>query len=216
MNNPAYWRDVCVLSYSDSFFRFIKQNDVTIGYMIETIIFTDSQKNISSMYMIKRILLFMAVTGLLFLGVSCAQEQEKQCREITDAISNQDFDKVTNLCDKLYKKLPDCSVKTLGDLTLSYITLAFVGATTGNQTATEQSMRRAVDCYDAAMKKDPVEAGALWEKMSAESGSLGQPINPSNIVETFRQTLGEFDAQQAAMNAESAGADVAPADSFVR
>ncbi len=158
----------------------------------------------------------MAVTGLLFLGVSCAQEQEKQCREITDAISNQDFDKVTNLCDKLYKKLPDCSVKTLGDLTLSYITLAFVGATTGNQTATEQSMRRAVDCYDAAMKKDPVEAGALWEKMSAESGSLGQPINPSNIVETFRQTLGEFDAQQAAMNAESAGADVAPADSFVR
>ena len=52
--------------------------------------------------------------------------------------------------------------------------------------------------------------------MSAESGSLGQPINPSNIVETFRQTLGEFDAQQAAMNAESAGADVAPADSFVR
>ncbi len=35
--------------------------------MIETIIFTDSQKNISSMYMIKRILLFMAVTGLLFL-----------------------------------------------------------------------------------------------------------------------------------------------------
>lgn len=216
MNNPAYWRDVCVLSYSDSFFRFIKQNDVTIGYMIETIIFTDSQKNISSMYMIKRILLFMAVTGLLFLGVSCAQEQEKQCREITDAISNQDFDKVTNLCDKLYKKLPDCSVKTLGDLTLSYITLAFVGATTGNQTATEQSMRRAVDCYDAAMKKDPVEAGALWEKMSAESGSLGQPINPSNIVETFRQTLGEFDAQQAAMNAKSAGADVAPADSFVR
>lgn len=216
MNNPAYWRDVCVLSYSDSFFRFIKQNDVTIGYMIETIIFTDSQKNISSMYMIKRILLFMAVTGLLFLGVSCAQEQEKQCREITDAISNQDFDKVTNLCDKLYKKLPDCSVKTLGDLTLSYITLAFVGATTGNQTATEQSMRWAVDCYDAAMKKDPVEAGALWEKMSAESGSLGQPINPSNIVETFRQTLGEFDAQQAAMNAESAGADVAPADSFVR
>lgn len=216
MNNPAYWRDVCVLSYSDSFFRFIKQNDVTIGYMIETIIFTDSQKNISSMYMIKSILLFMAVTGLLFLGVSCAQEQEKQCREITDAISNQDFDKVTNLCDKLYKKLPDCSVKTLGDLTLSYITLAFVGATTGNQTATEQSMRRAVDCYDAAMKKDPVEAGALWEKMSAESGSLGQPINPSNIVETFRQTLGEFDAQQAAMNAESAGADVAPADSFVR
>lgn len=216
MNNPAYWRDVCVLSYSDSFFRFIKQNDVTIGYMIETIIFTDSQKNISSMYMIKRILLFMAVTGLLFLGVSCAQEQEKQCREITDAISNQDFDKVTNLCDKLYKKLPDCSVKTLGDLTLSYITLAFVGATTGNQTATEQSMRRAVDCYDAAMKKDPVEAGALWEKMSAESGSLGQPINPSNIVETFRQTLGEFDAQQAAMNAESAGADVAPDDSFVR
>ena len=216
MNNPAYWRDVCVLSYSDSFFRFIKQNDVTIGYMIETIIFTDSQKNISSMYMIKRILLFMAVTGLLFLGVSCAQEQEKQCREITNAISNQDFDKVTNLCDKLYKKLPDCSVKTLGDLTLSYITLAFVGATTGNQTATEQSMRRAVDCYDAAMKKDPVEAGALWEKMSAESGSLGQPINPSNIVETFRQTLGEFDAQQAAMNAESAGADVAPADSFVR
>lgn len=216
MNNPAYWRDVCVLSYSDSFFRFIKQNDVTIGYMIETIIFTDSQKNISSMYMIKRILLFMAVTGLLFLGVSCAQEQEKQCREITDAISNQDFDKVTNLCDKLYKKLPDCSVKTLGDLTLSYITLAFVGATTGNQTATEQSMRRAVDCYDAAMKKDPVEAGALWEKMSAESGSLGQPINPSNIVETFRQTLGEFDAQQAAMNAESAGANVAPADSFVR
>lgn len=205
-----------MLSYSDSFFRFIKQNDVTIGYMIETIIFTDSQKNISSMYMIKRILLFMAVTGLLFLGVSCAQEQEKQCREITDAISNQDFDKVTNLCDKLYKKLPDCSVKTLGDLTLSYITLAFVGATTGNQTATEQSMRRAVDCYDAAMKKDPVEAGALWEKMSAESGSLGQPINPSNIVETFRQTLGEFDAQQAAMNAESAGADVAPADSFVR
>lgn len=198
------------------FFRFIKQNDVTIGYMIETIIFTDSQKNSSSMYMIKRILLFMAVTGLLFLGVSCAQEQEKQCREITDAISNQDFDKVTNLCDKLYKKLPDCSVKTLGDLTLSYITLAFVGATTGNQTATEQSMRRAVDCYDAAMKKDPVEAGALWEKMSAESGSLGQPINPSNIVETFRQTLGEFDAQQAAMNAESAGADVAPADSFVR
>lgn len=184
--------------------------------MIETIIFTDSQKNISSMYMIKRILLFMAVTGLLFLGVSCAQEQEKQCREINDAISNQDFDKVTNLCDKLYKKLPDCSVKTLGDLTLSYITLAFVGATTGNQTATEQSMRRAVDCYDAAMKKDPVEAGALWEKMSAESGSLGQPINPSNIVETFRQTLGEFDAQQAAMNAESAGADVAPADSFVR
>lgn len=216
MNNPAYWRDVCVLSYSDSFFRFIKQNDVTIGYMIETIIFTDSQKNISSMYMIKRILLFMAVTGLLFLGVSCAQEQEKQCREITDAISNQDFDKVTNLCDKLYKKLPDCSVKTLGDLTLSYITLAFVGATTGNQTATEQSMRRAVDCYDAAMKKDPVEAGALWEKMSAESGSLGQPINPSNIVETFRQTLGEFDAQQAAMNAKSAGANVAPADSFVR
>ena len=216
MNNPAYWRDVCVLSYSDSFFRFIKQNDVTIGYMIETIIFTDSQKNISSMYMIKRILLFMAVTGRLLLGVSCAQEQEKQCREITDAISNQDFDKVTNLCDKLYKKLPDCSVKTLGDLTLSYITLAFVGATTGNQTATEQSMRRAVDCYDAAMKKDPVEAGALWEKMSAESGSLGQPINPSNIVETFRQTLGEFDAQQAAMNAESAGADVAPADSFVR
>lgn len=205
-----------MLSYSDSFFRFIKQNDVTIGYMIETIIFTDSQKNISSMYMIKRILLFMAVTGLLFLGVSCAQEQEKQCREITDAISNQDFDKVTNLCDKLYKKLPDCSVKTLGDLTLSYITLAFVGATTGNQTATEQSMRRAVDCYDAAMKKDPVEAGALWEKMSAESGSLGQPINPSNIVETFRQTLGEFDAQQAAMNAKSAGANVAPADSFVR
>lgn len=141
----------------------------------------------------------MAVAGLVFLGVACAREQEKECQEITDAISRQDFDKVTNLCDKLYDRLPECSVKTLGDLTLSYITLAFVGATTGNQTATEQSMRRAVDCYDAAMEKNPVEAKALWEKMSTESSSLGQSINPSNIVETFRQTLGEYDAHQAAM-----------------
>lgn len=178
--------------------------------MIETIIFLPIVKK-NSMYMIKRILIFMAVSGLLFLGVSCAQEQEKQCREITDAISSQDFDKVTNLCDKLYQKLPDCSVKTLGDLTLSYITLAFVGATTGNQTATEQSMRRAVDCYDEAMKKDPAEANALWEKMSAESGSLGQPINPSNIVETFRQTLGEYDAQQAAMRTAVVAGDDVPA-----
>ena len=104
--------------------------------------------------MIKHILVWIASAGMMFLGVSCAKDQEKECQEITDAISRQDFEKVTNLCDNLYDRLPECSVKTLGDLTLSYITLAFVGATTGDQSATEQSMRRAVDCYDAAMDKN--------------------------------------------------------------
>lgn len=43
----------------------------------------------------------MAVAGLVFLGVACARDQEKECQEITDAISSQDFEKVTNLCDNL-------------------------------------------------------------------------------------------------------------------
>ena len=161
--------------------------------------------------MIKHILVWIASAGMMFLGVSCAKDQERECQEITDAISRQDFEKVTNLCDNLYDRLPECSVKTLGDLTLSYITLAFVGATTGDQSATEQSMRRAVDCYDAAMDKNAGEATALWQKMSAESGSLGQSINPSDIVETFRQTLGEYDAHQEAMQNDSTDCNPAAA-----
>lgn len=149
--------------------------------------------------MIKRLISALASVAILFAAVGCSsseeQHQQRVCKEIADAMSNQEFDKVAKLSGSLYEKLPECSVKTLGDLTMSYITLSAVGIAENDEPAVVESMRKAIDCYDEAMKKNPTEANKLWDEMASKKNDQGFSINPTEIIEIFRQQISAYDSQ---------------------
>ncbi len=145
--------------------------------------------------MIKKILSMLMIAAVAVMAVSCADEQEKKCKEIADALQQQDFTKVAEVCDGLYSQLPDCNIKTLGDMTLSYITLAAVGITQNDTEGTAEAMRRAVGCYDEAMKKDATKAQEMWQKIAGEKTPEGMSINPTEVIDVFRTSLASFDAQ---------------------
>lgn len=143
--------------------------------------------------MIKKLFSALAAAALIFAAGSCTSSEDKEqqsvCKEISAAMTQQDFKKVNELSTSLYNRLPECSVKTLGDLTMSYITLSAVGIANNDEPAVIESMHRAVDCYDEAMKKNPVEANKLWEEMASKKNDQGLSINPTEIIEIFRQQL---------------------------
>ncbi len=152
--------------------------------------------------MIKKLFSTMLLAAVLVMGMSSCgsedKEQQRVCKEISEAMTAQKFDKVTELCGSLYERLPACSVKTLGDLTMSYITLSAVGIANSNEDQVVDCMRHAVDCYDEAMKKDPNAAKKLWDEMASKKNEQGLSINPTEIVEIFRQQLSAYDAATAA------------------
>lgn len=149
--------------------------------------------------MIKKFISALASVAILFAVAGCSsseeQHQQRVCQEIADAMSNQEFDKVAKLSGSLYEKLPECSVKTLGDLTMSYITLSAVGIAENDEPTVVESMRKAIDCYDEAMKKNPTEANKLWDEMSSKKNDQGFSINPTEIIEIFRQQISAYDSQ---------------------
>ena len=148
--------------------------------------------------MIKKILSAMMLVALAIIAVSCGNDHDKKTREITEALSTHNFEKVSQLCDELYDQLPDCSVNTLGDMTVSYITLAVVGSANNDEDATVDAMRRAVTCYDMAMKKDESVAKKMWTAMAAEKNDSGFSIDPTEVINMFRTNLAAYDSSASA------------------
>ena len=136
----------------------------------------------------KLLTLLIAVTFCTAFS-ACEETHDETVTKIAEALQNQDMATATNLCDKLYADLPNCTVKTLGDLTVSYFTLSQHASSTDNADTAYAMMQRTVDCFDAAMKKSPEEATALWDQMAQESISRGVNFDLPGIVNSFRSAL---------------------------
>lgn len=143
--------------------------------------------------MIKRIFAALLVIVVAVAVTSC-DEQAKKCKELTEALKAQDFDKVEKVCGELYDKLPDCKVETLGDMTVSYIAIVANNAMHGNQAETADAMRRAIACYDEAEKRDHDAATKMWIEMASQRNAQGVSINPIDIIDAFRAQLALYDA----------------------
>ncbi|MDE5688004.1 MAG: hypothetical protein K2I18_05170 [Paramuribaculum sp.] len=139
--------------------------------------------------MIRKIMSALGVAICALILASCAETQEKTCKKIAEAFEKNDIAKATELCDKLYDRLPECTIQTLGDLTLSYFSLTVFNSSNSNEEETYAMMQRTVECYDAAMKKNPTEAKALWNKMNEESLEHGHPFDLPMIADAFRTQL---------------------------
>lgn len=139
--------------------------------------------------MIRKILSAVGVIVCSLIIASCAESQEKTCKKIAAAFEKNDIAEAAELCDKLYSQLPECSVQTLGDLTLSYFSLTVFNSSNANEEETYAMMQRTVDCYDAAMKKNPTEAKALWKKINDESLEHGHPFDLPVIADAFRTQI---------------------------
>ncbi len=148
--------------------------------------------------MIRKIL-SMAVIALMVFGVtSCMSEQQKKCSEIAQAMENGDFDTAEDISNELYAHRADCNATTLTDLATAYITFVGVNTSKGDVEEAIEAMRRTIVCYDAAMKKDSVEAKKRWSKIAEDMEADGSPVSPIAIVNSFKKQLSMYDAATAA------------------
>lgn len=150
--------------------------------------------------MIRKLITPLMIAIVAVMAASCAGDQDKACKQIAESLEKQDFAKVEEICNSLYDRLPDCTVKTLGDMTMSYITLAAVNIAHSDEAGTVDAMRHAVGTYDEAMKKDPTQAEKLWKKMAEEENEQGLSLNPTDIINVFKNQLAAYDAAASGMD----------------
>lgn len=139
--------------------------------------------------MIRKLLSICAIVLAAASLWSCAESQEKTCNKIAKAFEQGNNTEAAELCGKLYDNLSQCSMKTLGDLTVSYFTLSVIHSTKADEDSTYEAMSRMVNCYDAAMKQDPTAAKAMWKQMAEESMNHGQTFDVPMIADAFRTQL---------------------------
>lgn len=136
--------------------------------------------------MIKKIALGILIT-LAF--ASCTKTQSSVLDKIAKAFNNNQPELASDLCNSLYSDLQNCSLETLGDLTMSYYTLSVINSSCSNETATYNAMEHMVNCYESAMRKNPTAAKAIWLKIADESMNRGQSIDIPLIADSFRAQL---------------------------
>ena len=139
--------------------------------------------------MIKKIALgiFVAIAALSIS--SCSQKQSSLHDRIARALSENKPELASELCNTLYSDLQNCSVETLGDLTMSYYTLSVINSSRSNEIETYDAMEHMVSCYESAMKKNPTAAKALWLRIADESLNHGQSLDIPLIADSFRAQL---------------------------
>ena len=139
--------------------------------------------------MIKKIALgiFVAIAALSIS--SCSQKQSSLHDRIARAFSENKPELASELCNTLYSDLQNCSVETLGDLTMSYYTLSVINSSRSNEIETYAAMEHMVSCYESAMKKNPTAAKALWHRIADESLNHGQSLDIPLIADSFRAQL---------------------------
>ncbi len=139
--------------------------------------------------MIRKILSLAFVVISAAILCSCAESQKKTCTRIAKAFEEGKEAEAAELCDRLYANLGECSMETLGDLTVSYFTLSVIHSTNSEEDSTYEAMSRMVNCYDAAMKQDPTAAKAMWQQMADESMNHGSNFDVPMIADAFRTQL---------------------------
>lgn len=139
--------------------------------------------------MIRKLLSICTIIFAAAALCSCSESQETTCDKIAKAFEKGNDTEAADLCARLYADLPHCSMKTLGDLTVSYFTLSVIHSTKADDDSTYEAMSRMVKCYDAAMKQDPTAAKAMWKHMAEESMNHGQTFDVPMIADAFRTQL---------------------------
>ncbi|MDE6651745.1 MAG: hypothetical protein K2K08_04990 [Paramuribaculum sp.] len=139
--------------------------------------------------MIKKIALSIFAIIAVFVLSSCSQTHSSMRDKIAEAFTQNKPELASELCNTLYSDLQNCSVETLGDLTMRYYTLSVINSTRSNEVATYDAMDHMVTCYESAMKKNPTAAKAIWLKIADEGLNHGQSIDIPLIADSFRAQL---------------------------
>ncbi|MDE6048699.1 MAG: hypothetical protein K2G09_03280 [Paramuribaculum sp.] len=139
--------------------------------------------------MIKKITLGISVAIAALSISSCSKTQSSLHDRIARALSENKPELAAELCNTLYSDLQNCSVETLGDLTMSYYTLSVINSSRSNEIETYDAMEHMVSCYESAMKKNPTAAKALWLRIADESLNHGQSLDIPLIADSFRAQL---------------------------
>ncbi|MDE5745096.1 MAG: hypothetical protein K2H84_05475 [Paramuribaculum sp.] len=139
--------------------------------------------------MIKKITIGIFATIAALSLISCSKTQTSLHDRIAKAFSENNTELASELCNTLYSDLQNCSVETLGDLTMDYYTLSVINSSRSNEVETYDAMLHMVNCYESAMKKNPTAAKALWLKIADESQNHGQLLDIPLIADSFRAQL---------------------------
>lgn len=139
--------------------------------------------------MIKQLKTILAIALCAVIFVSCTHSQRTVCEKISQAFKENKPELASELCNNLYEHLSECSVETLGELTMDYYNLSVINSTQSNEAATYSAMERMVNCYESAMKKNPTAAKALWTKIADDSMNRGLTLDIPVIADSFRTQL---------------------------
>ncbi|MDE6263629.1 MAG: hypothetical protein K2M11_00640 [Paramuribaculum sp.] len=139
--------------------------------------------------MIKQLKTILAIALCAVIFGSCTHSQRTVCEKISQAFKENKPELASELCNHLYEHLSECSVETLGELTMDYYNLSVINSTRSNEAATYSAMERMVNCYESAMKKNPTAAKALWTKIADDSMNRGLTLDIPVIADSFRTQL---------------------------